>query len=221
MKTRTFALRDTSVAAMYRQRGVVLFVALIAMVVMSLAGVALIRSVDTTGSVAGNLAFREASMPAVNMAVEEAVQALYLAKPKVPATAIVNPELDDSAHRYYATLQPGELQNGVPAVLSGTYSTVKAAYPFSVTTYPTTKAEVRAVIERVCHSDSKPFLPLTGANIGKKLQYCDTLPPKVSVAKTSMKKVGATLPPIPLYRVTIRVDLPGTNTTSYAQVMLH
>ncbi len=32
-----------------RERGVVLFIALIAMVVLSLAGVALIRSVDTTG----------------------------------------------------------------------------------------------------------------------------------------------------------------------------
>jgi len=202
---------------MHRQHGVVLFVALIAMVVMSLAGVALIRSVDTTGSVAGNLAFREASIPAVNMAVEEAVQALYLAKPKLPATAIVNPEVDDKTHRYYAKLQPGELPNGVPAVLGGTYATVQKAYPFGVTTYPTTKAEVRAVIERIC-SPASPALPLT---VAQKLQWCDTLPPKVSVAKTSMKKVGATLPPIPLYRLTIRVDLPGTNTASYAQVMLH
>ena len=211
MKLKTNALRHRSTAAMRRQHGVVLFVALIAMVVMSLAGVALIRSVDTAGSVAGNLAFREASIPAVNMAVEEAVQALYLTK------AIVNTEIDDKPHRYYAKLQPGELANGVPAVLSGTYATVKAAYPFGVTTYPTTKAEVRAVIERIC-SPLSPALPLT---VAQKLQYCDTLPPKVSVAKTSMKKVGATLPPIPLYRVTVRVDLPGTNTASYAQVMLH
>lgn len=218
MKMKANALRHTNIAAIRRQRGVVLFVALIAMVVMSLAGVALIRSVDTAGSVAGNLAFREASIPAVNMAVEEAVQALYLApKPKVPATAIINTEIDDKAHRYYAKLQAGELPNGVPAVLSGTYATVKGAYPFKVTTYPTTKAEVRAVIERIC-SPASPALPLT---VAQKLQWCDTLPPKVSVAKTSMKKVGATLPPIPLYRVTIRVDLPGTNTVSYAQVMLH
>jgi type IV pilus assembly protein PilX len=194
-----------------RQRGVVLFVALIAMVVMSLAGVALIRSVDTTGSVAGNLAFREASVPAVNMAVEEAVQALYLTK------LIADTEVDDAAHRYYAKLQPGELANGVPAVLGGTYKTMKAAYPFAVTTYPTTKAEVRAVIERIC-SPASPGLPLT---VAQRLQYCDTLPPKVSVAKTSMKKGGATLPPIPLYRVTVRVDLPGTNTASFAQAMLH
>ena len=206
-------LRHTSIAALHGQRGVVLFVALIAMVVMSLAGVALIRSVDTTGSVAGNLAFREASTPAVNMAVEEAVQALYLAKPK----KIANPEVDDIPNRYYAKLQPGELANGVPAVLAGTYATMKAAYPFTVTSYPTTNAEVRAVIERIC-SPASPALPLT---VAQKLQWCDTLPPKVSVAKTSMKKVGATLPPIPLYRVTVRVDLPGTNTASYAQVMLH
>lgn len=209
MKMRANAIRHTS-ATMRRQQGVVLFVALIAMVVMSLAGVALIRSVDTAGSVAGNLAFREASIPAVNMAVEEAVQALYLAK-------AINTELDDKANRYYAKLQPGELTNGVPAVLSGTYATVKGAYPFGVTTYPTTKAEVRSVIERIC-SPASPAMPLT---VAQKLQWCDTLPPKVSVAKTSMKKVGATLPPIPLYRVTIRVDLPGTNTASYAQVMLH
>ena len=65
MKMKANAPRQTCAAAMHRQHGVVLFVALIAMVVMSLAGVALIRSVDTTGSVAGNLAFREASIPAV------------------------------------------------------------------------------------------------------------------------------------------------------------
>jgi type IV pilus assembly protein PilX len=210
MKMKSIALQPIANATC-RQRGVVLFVALIAMVVMSLAGVALIRSVDTTGSVAGNLAFREASVPAVNMAVEEAVQALYLTK------LIADTEVDDVAHRYYAKLQAGELPNGVPAVLGGTYKTMKAAYPFGVTTYPTTKAEVRAVIERIC-SPASPGLPMT---VAQKLQYCDTLPPKVSVAKTSMKKGGATLPPIPLYRVTVRVDLPGTNTASFAQAMLH
>jgi hypothetical protein len=212
---KTIATRHFRTAFPRRERGVALFIALIAMVVLSLAGVALIRSVDTTGSVAGNLAFREASVPAVNMAVEEAVQALYFSK------VIANPEVDDLPNRYYAKLQAGELPNGVPAVLAGTYSAMKKAYPaaFGVTKYPSTTAEVRAVIERICAPDPvSPPLPL---NIAQKLQYCDTLPPKVSVAKTSMKKTGATLPPIPLYRVTIRVDLPGTNTATFAQAMLH
>jgi hypothetical protein len=192
------------------QRGVVLFIALIAMIVLSLAGVALIRAVDTTGSVAGNIAFRQATIPAVNMAVEEAVKALYLG-------GIADTENDDGGHRYYAKLQAGELANGVPAVLGGTYSAMKAAYPFGFTQYASTNAEVRSVIERICSPASPPF-PLTGA---QKLQYCDTLPPKVSVAKTSMKLKGPTLPPIPLYRVTVRVDLPGTNAATFAQTMLH
>jgi Tfp pilus assembly protein PilX len=44
-----------------KQRGVVLFFALIALLVMSLAAVALIRSVDTSTLIAGNLAFRQAT----------------------------------------------------------------------------------------------------------------------------------------------------------------
>ena len=208
---KTIPIRHRRRATPRRERGVVLFIALIAMVVLSLAGVALIRSIDTTGSVAGNLAFREASVPAVNMAVEEAVQALYFTK--------LNLESNDAPHRYYATLQKGELPNGVPAVLAGTYTAMKAVYPaaFGVTTYVGNTAEVRAVIERIC-SPASPPLPL---NPAQKLQWCDSLPPKVSVAKTSMKLTGATLPPIPLYRVTVRVDLPGTNTASFAQAMLH
>ena len=112
MKMKANALRHTSIAALHRQHGVVLFVALIAMVVMSLAGVALIRSVDTTGSVAGNLAFREASI-----ARREHGGRRSGASAVSRTKAIANPEVDDKPHRYYAKLQPGELANGVPAVL--------------------------------------------------------------------------------------------------------
>jgi type IV pilus assembly protein PilX len=196
-----------------RERGVVLFIALIAMVVLSLAGVALIRAVDTTGSVAGNIAFREASVTAVNFAVEQAVDWLYVSQPPariVPETAV------DNLHHYYGKLQAGEKPNGVPAVLSGTYAAMKVTYPFGpADIYPTTNAEIRSVIERVCSPASAP--PLTFA---QRTQYCDTKPPKVSPGKTSMKLKGVTLPPIPLYRVTVRVDLPGTNAATYAQSML-
>ena len=41
------------------QSGVVLFIALIVLVAMSLAGVALVRSVDTNLLIAGNLAFKQ------------------------------------------------------------------------------------------------------------------------------------------------------------------
>ena len=44
-----------------RQRGLVLFMALIALTVLSLAAVALIRSVDTAAIIAGNLAFKQSA----------------------------------------------------------------------------------------------------------------------------------------------------------------
>lgn len=54
------------------QRGVVLFIALIVLVAMSLAGIALIRSVDTGSVIAGNLAFRQAAMHVGDNGIEAA-----------------------------------------------------------------------------------------------------------------------------------------------------
>lgn len=57
-----------------RQRGVVLFFALIALVVMSLAAVALIRSVDTSTMIAGNLAFKQAATLAGDAGIETSIE---------------------------------------------------------------------------------------------------------------------------------------------------
>jgi Tfp pilus assembly protein PilX len=56
-----------------KQRGVVLFFTLVALLVMSLAAVALIRSVDTGAMIAGNLAFRQASTTAADAGIESAM----------------------------------------------------------------------------------------------------------------------------------------------------
>ena len=191
-----------------RQRGVVLFIALIAMVVMSLAGVALMRAVDTTGSVAGNLAFREASIAPVNYAIEIAADALFGANPKIP-----DRKLDVTGKGYYASLQPGELANGAPAALAGAWPV--SGFPGTVVPDPSTGAETRAIIERLCSNAMPPAIK-PNPNIA----YCDELPPKVSLGKTSMKLKNPTLPPIPLYRITVRVDLPRTNTVSFAQAVM-
>ena len=60
-----------------RERGVVLFIALIVMVAMSLAAIALMRSVDTTSAVIGNLAFRQASILPANYGIEDAAAGLF------------------------------------------------------------------------------------------------------------------------------------------------
>ena len=54
------------------QRGVILFIALIVLVAMSLAGIALMRSVDTNVLIAGNLAFRQATTALGDSGVEAA-----------------------------------------------------------------------------------------------------------------------------------------------------
>ena len=199
-----------------RQRGIALFVALIGMVLLSLAGIALVRSVDTTSSVATNIAFRQASVGPVSNAIENAVYNMF----KAPVALRIGQNVHNPARGYYALLQPLEKPNGVPDVLAGDYATMSAKYaaaglPAAVVDI-NTKMEVRSVIERVC---SDAVIPAPGpwpVSIGR----CDTLPPKVSPAGTDNKYKPIPLPPIPNFRVTVRVDLPNSNTVSHAQAFL-
>lgn len=55
-----------------RQQGIVLFIALIALVILSLAGIGFMRSVDTASVLAGNLAFNRASIAISDGGMEEA-----------------------------------------------------------------------------------------------------------------------------------------------------
>jgi type IV pilus assembly protein PilX len=68
------ARRSARGARASSQSGVVLFVALIVLVAMALAGVALIRSVSTGNRVAGNLAFQQAATHSADIGVEEAIK---------------------------------------------------------------------------------------------------------------------------------------------------
>jgi type IV pilus assembly protein PilX len=196
-----------------RQRGVALFVALIAMVLLSIAGIALVRSVDTTSGVAGNVAFRMGANGPINDAIEIAIDKLFRSK------TIVTYQ-HDVAKGYYALLQAGERPNGIPAALAGDYATMSLNYagaglPAAVVD-PNTKTEVRYVIERMCKD------PGTAGPWAPSIAICDTLPPKVAQAGTDNKPAGKTLtlPAVPNYRVTVRVDLPNSSTTSIAQAIL-
>ena len=54
------------------QAGITLIIALIALVALTMAGIALVRSVDTGNVIAGNFAFRQSSMQATDTGVEAA-----------------------------------------------------------------------------------------------------------------------------------------------------
>ena len=58
------------------QRGVVLFIALIVLVAMSLAGIAIMRSVDTNNLISGNVAFKQGTLASADLGIESAVKYL-------------------------------------------------------------------------------------------------------------------------------------------------
>ena len=84
-----------------RQRGAVLFIALIVLVAMSLTGIALMRSVDTNLLVAGNLAFRQGATAAGDWGVESARS--YLKTTLIASQSAL--DVDNPAAAYYSTWQ--------------------------------------------------------------------------------------------------------------------
>lgn len=185
------------------QRGVVLFVALIVLVAMSLAGIALMRSVDTGTIIAGNLAFRQAATHVADLGVEAARSWLT----STASTTLYN---DQSSSGYYATSQSTiDLLGNIAAQtdFDWTNNSVTTTGGFAGPSGYT----VRYVIHRLCQSSGDP----AGASCVKTT---------VSSSATSTGTKGAatygsyaiTVPTAALYRITVRVAGPR-NTLSYVQ----
>lgn len=146
-----------------RQGGVSLVIALIALVAMTLAGFALIRSVDTTNVIAGNLAFRQATLQATDVGVETAMATLG---------TIVATSLDanypsgcaSGACNYYATRQTVN-SAGIPTVIN--WSSVPS-------TSVDAGVSVQYVIDRLCDGPAPvtdittKCMHTTGRSVGSK-----------------------------------------------------
>lgn len=214
MKLGTFTVRHVP-APKSNQRGVVLFIALIVMVAMSLAAVALMRSVDTTTAVIGNLAFRQASILPANFAVEDAAAGIFADASPSGAARIPDLRVDNSGQNYFATHNQGwDNKFGVPTPLQ----TSTAAGALTRKQPDGATNTITYVIERMCnpgvaHPDSPDNSPSRS--------WCDMAPPKQPPGTTiNDPSAGLDLKQV-FYRVTVRVDgPPGTNTVSFAQAML-
>jgi Tfp pilus assembly protein PilX len=193
-----------------RQRGIVLFIALIVMVVMTLAAVALLRSMDTTNQAIGNLAFRQASILPANMAVEAAAASLFN-DANNGGSMVKDIRADDSAHNYFSTYARKDNKLGVPAQLQ----TRAAATKLAVQLKDEAGNDITYVIERMCDAASAAKPGDGSAN----LIWCDMMPPKQSPGTTVNDGALIQFPPQPFYRVTVRVDGPK-NTTSFLQAVL-
>ena len=194
-----------------RERGVVLFIALIVMVAMSLAAVALIRSIDTTTTVIGNLAFRQAAILPANQAIERAASVLFTDAHSV-GTPIPDKTADYPDENYFASIQDpsavaDDIERAIPRQLRNPLATNYVGAN-QVLVDPS-QNEIRYVIERMC----------TAAGAAT-LSNCDKLPPDQTPGTTVNDPSAPVLQPVTYYRVTVRVDHGPSKTTSFMQAML-
>jgi Tfp pilus assembly protein PilX len=138
------SLVSRSFGAAFRQRGAVLLIALVVLVAMTLSALALIRSVNTTNLLAGNLAFRESALLDAERATQYAIGWLQ--------HNAANLETDDG-YRYLTRIGIREDGRGEPYCrLSENYSD-----PCTAPTEADRDAAgnmVRYVIHRLCNDDA-------------------------------------------------------------------
>ena len=184
-----------------RQRGAVLFIALIVLVAMSLAGIALIRGVDTANLIAGNLAFKQNATHGGDWGVEQARAWLQLQ----PAATLYA----DVPGRYSAAMQTGlDFTATDPSAPDFDWD----ANSFGPVTDPAGN-EVRYVIHRMCELAGNP---------GSVNCVRTSLGGTTGGTQGGATYGGAALPSTSqiYYRITARVT-GARNTVSYVQVMVN
>ena len=194
-----------------RQQGVVLMVALIILVAMTLAGVALIRSVDTANVIAGNLAFHESATHAGDRSTEVAL-VNWLAPNSVPGvTTLYNP-----AQGYFASRADPAAGVSWDAFWNSTLAAKAVAASPAGATCANAQPDVAGdtvcyVIHRLCATTGKPN---TAAN------PCTQPPP--SVSSGGSQSAGAVAPAANkqvYYRITTRIEGPR-RTVNYVQTVI-
>lgn len=196
--------RTAAPAGAPRQRGVVLMMALIVLVAMTLAGIALMRSVGTTTIIAGNLAFQQAATNAGDTGTENAVAWLEAnnsgaflhanAFGQGYAASRLDPAAGQSWDSFWSTVL-------VPA---GQVITLPAD--------AATGNTVSYTIQRLCNAVGDPVNPSTGC----------ARPQTTGTSAASSKGAGviALLYTSQIYyRITSRIQGPR-NTVSYVQAIV-
>lgn len=125
-----------------KQKGVVLFIALVALLVLMIAAVALIRSTDTAQVVAGNLAIKRDMTHESEQAVSYALASFRFPGPFAAEDARLNSNFGSPAAIYSAKALPSNVA-GIPLLLTQAGTTGETAAYASGMTY-------RYVIDRMC-----------------------------------------------------------------------
>ena len=189
------------------QRGIVLFITLLVMVVLMLAGIALIRSTDTATVVSGNLSLEQATISAADRSIEYSIHALF------DTTLIADRTNDSLAQNYYASV--GRNADGsipeIPKVLQEPFSAsafAAAGLSDSLIAVDDAGNKTYHVVERMCLASGPPV----GSN-------CNLSSAAFGADPGTQHYTGLIRPGDAFYRVTIRTEGPR-NTVSYAQAVL-
>lgn len=191
------------------QQGVVLFVSLIILVAMTLAGIALMRSVDTNVLIAGNLAFRQANTMYADTGVE-AARAWLSAN-----VASLNNNQPAGALHYWANYQEGLNFLGTAVAPAVNYNWDQAA----TVAAPDPAYTIAYVIHRLCGGSGPP------ADASAKCMQASAGGGSGSSGLGTKGVVHYGVQALPgisstYYRVTVRVRGPR-NTLSYVQAILN
>lgn len=198
------------------QRGIVLFLALVALVAMSLAAVALIRSVDTSTLIAGNLAFKQAATTSADAGVDAAIVLLTGMRDGNGTKDV----LTDATHTFNITdtaARPGYHSSADPALILTAEATWDDVNNILVGTDASGNT-VRYIIQRMCRNAGVAiqtadclFSAATEDGSGKQTPL-----PKDICDGPGCPVAGQT----PQIRITVRVTGPK-NTLSYVQAFVY
>ena len=197
-----------------KQRGVVLFFALISLLAIMLAVVALIRSVDTSTMIAGNLAFKQAATTSGDAGTEAAIGWLTATQ----AANIAKNVLTDPTHAFNVTNAASGYYSNADPVLSLFADATWDAITAIPEATDSSGNKIRYVIQRTCRTAgvaikdagclfSGAIQDTNGQNIFLPQEIC---------TGTGCPFAGQT----PMIRVTSRVKGPK-NTVSYVQAFVY
>jgi Tfp pilus assembly protein PilX len=207
------------------QAGIVLVVAMIALVIMSLAAVALIRSVDTSTLIASNISFRQSATISADSGMESAISWLS-------GTSATTFESDNLANGYYATSElwctttagttcQAAKSSSYQYLLDPTSDAIwttarsKEASGTGITSGKDSSGNTtRYIIQRMCRT--------TGAPTPEQCLFANSDTNNSAQGVKDATQAGAVLPTgsSPMYRVTARVIGPK-NTVSYIQAYVY
>lgn len=196
------------------QRGIVLFFALITLVVMSLAAIALLRSVDTTTLIAGNLAFKQAATVSADTGVERAIAWMNATQAANNTKNVLN----DPTHSFNSNIPTQGYYSGLSTAIDLTSDATWVDESSRLVGTDASGNTIRYIIQRMCRDANEVLQDTTCLFSEGKL---DNNGQHVRLPQEICRGTGCPMDgQSPQVRITARVTGPR-NTVSYVQTFVY